>query len=101
MGLAKLTNKLKDRDCPKRYVHNSSSEVYGTTEGVITESAPLHPSTPYATSKTAADLLIRTSEEQYGFPAITIRSTNVYGAHQQLFKIIPRSIIFIRSGTTT
>lgn len=27
-----------------------------------------------------------------------IRSTNVYGAHQQLFKIIPRSVIYIKSG---
>ncbi|MFH1760404.1 MAG: GDP-mannose 4,6-dehydratase [bacterium] len=29
-----------------------------------------------------------------------IRSTNVYGAHQQLFKIIPRSIIYIKLGRT-
>jgi dTDP-glucose 4,6-dehydratase len=100
VALAKLINKLKDRDYLERYVHISSPEVYGTTEGYVMESAPLDPSTPYAVSKAAADLLISTFVEQYNFPAVTIRSTNVYGAHQQLFKIIPRSFIFIRTGRT-
>ena len=95
VALAKLIGALRTRDYMKRYVHISSPEVYGTTEGVITESAPLNPSTPYAASKAAADLLIKTFVDQYAFPAITIRSTNVYGAHQQLFKIIPRSFIYI------
>ena len=31
---------------------------------------------------------------------VMIRSTNVYGAHQQLFKIIPRSAIYIKLGRT-
>jgi len=95
VGLAKLIGGLRTREYMKRYVHISSPEVYGTTEGVITESAPLNPSTPYAASKAAADLLIKTFVDQYAFPAVTIRSTNVYGAHQQLFKIIPRSFIYI------
>ena len=29
-----------------------------------------------------------------------MRATNVYGAHQQLFKIIPRSAIYIKLGKT-
>jgi len=98
VGLALLIDGLRQRDYLKRYVHISSPEVYGTTSGTITESAPLNPSTPYAASKAAADLLITTFVEQYGFPAVTIRSTNVYGAHQQLFKIIPRSFIYIDIG---
>jgi dTDP-glucose 4,6-dehydratase len=98
VGLALLIDGLRQRDYLKRYVHISSPEVYGTTSGTVTESAPLNPSTPYASSKAAADLLINTFVEQYGFPAVTIRSTNVYGAHQQLFKIIPRSFIYIDIG---
>jgi dTDP-glucose 4,6-dehydratase len=35
---------------------------------------------------------------QFGFPVVLIRATNVYGAHQQLFKIIPRSVIRMRAG---
>jgi dTDP-glucose 4,6-dehydratase len=100
VALAKLTNVLKSREYLKRYVHISSPEVYGTCEGRITESAPVNPSTPYAASKAAADLFLFTLFKNFKFPLVMIRSTNVYGAHQQLFKIIPRSIINIKLGKT-
>jgi dTDP-glucose 4,6-dehydratase len=100
VALAKLVNALKDRPYLKRYVHISSPEVYGTCQGVVTEAAPLNPSTPYATSKAAADLLLFTFVKNFSFPLIMIRSTNVYGAHQQLFKIIPRSVIYLKMGKT-
>jgi dTDP-glucose 4,6-dehydratase len=100
VALAELTNALKDRDYLKRYVHISSPEVYGTCEGIVTESAPLNPSTPYAASKAAGDLFLFTLVKNFQFPLVMIRSTNVYGAHQQLFKIIPRSAIYIKLGRT-
>ncbi len=100
VALAKLSNVLKDRHYLKRYVHISSPEVYGTCEGRVTESAPLNPSTPYAASKAAADLFLFTLVKNFPFPLIMIRSTNVYGAHQQLFKIIPRTVINIKMGKT-
>jgi len=98
VALAKLTNALRDRDYLQRYVHISSPEVYGTCEGRVTESAPLNPSTPYAASKAAADLFLFTLVKNFDFPLIMIRSTNVYGAHQQLWKIIPRSVIYLKMG---
>ena len=98
VALSKLTNALKDRESLKCYVHISSPEVYGTCEGRVTESAPMNPSTPYAASKAAADLFLSTLVKNFQFPLITIRSTNVYGAHQQLFKIIPRSVIYLKMG---
>jgi len=98
VALAKLANALKDRAYLKRYVHISSPEVYGTCEGKVTESASLNPSTPYAASKAAADLFLSTLVKNFQFPLITIRSTNVYGAHQQLFKIIPKSVIYLKMG---
>ena len=98
VALARLTNALKDREYLKRYVHISSPEVYGACEGRVTESAPLNPSTPYAASKAAADLFLVTLVKNFQFPLIMIRSTNVYGAHQQLFKIIPRSVIYLKMG---
>ncbi len=100
VALAKLANALKDRRYLKRYVHISSPEVYGTCEGRITESAPLNPSTPYAASKAAADLFLFTLTKNFQFPLVMIRSTNVYGAHQQLFKIIPRAVIYLKMGKT-
>ena len=98
VALAKLTNALKDRSYLKRYVHISSPEVYGSCHGTITESAPLNPTTPYAASKAAADLFLFTLVKNFNFPLIMIRATNVYGAHQQLFKIIPRTIISLKDG---
>ena len=98
VSLARLINGLKDRSSLQRYVHISSPEVYGTCEGIVNESTRLNPSTPYAASKAAADLLLSTYAKNFNFPLITIRSTNVYGAHQQLFKIIPKSVILIKKG---
>lgn len=98
VALAKLTNALKEWDYLERYVHISSPEVYGNCEGGVTECAPLNPSTPYAVSKAAADLFLFTLVKNFGFPLIMIRSTNVYGVHQQLWKIIPRSIIYFKTG---
>ncbi|MBN1850742.1 MAG: GDP-mannose 4,6-dehydratase [Deltaproteobacteria bacterium] len=100
LSLVKLIHLLKDKDYLRRYVHISSPEVYGTCEGSITETAPLNPTTPYAASKAAADLYLFTLVKNFDFPLIMIRSTNVYGAHQQLFKVIPRTVIYLKLGKT-
>ena len=98
VALAHLVNFLRKQNFLKRYVHISSPEAYGSCVGTVREDAPLNPSTPYAASKAAADFLLGTYARQFGFPLLTIRATNVYGARQQLFKIIPRSTIFIKLG---
>jgi dTDP-glucose 4,6-dehydratase len=98
VALALLVNHLRKQKYLKRYVHISSPEAYGTCVGRVTEEAPLNPSTPYAASKAAADYLLKVYAKQYGFPLLTVRATNVYGARQQLFKIIPRAAIYVRMG---
>ena len=98
VALAKLVNHLRGRDYLKRYLHVSSPEVYGACSGTVKENAPMNPSTPYASSKAAADMLLEVYRKQFGFPLITVRATNVYGPRQQLFKIIPRSAIYVKSG---
>jgi dTDP-glucose 4,6-dehydratase len=95
-----LAYALKDRKFLKRYVHISSPEVYGACVGSVTEAAPLNPSTPYAASKAAGDLSLFTFVKNFDFPLVMIRSTNVYGAYQQLFKIIPRAVVYIKTGRT-
>ncbi|MGD2169787.1 MAG: GDP-mannose 4,6-dehydratase [Chlamydiota bacterium] len=99
VSITKLANLLKDKTYLKKYVHISSPETYGTCEGRLTEDAPLNPSTPYAASKAAGDLSLFTFVKNFNFPMVMIRATNVYGPYQQLFKIIPRSIIYIKNGT--
>jgi dTDP-glucose 4,6-dehydratase len=96
VALARLVNHLRRQDYLERYLHVSSPEVYGTCTGIVREDAPLNPSTPYAASKAAADMLLFSYQKEFGFPLVMVRSTNVYGARQQLFKIIPRSVIYIR-----
>lgn len=98
VALAKFVNHMRHQDYLERYLHISSPEAYGDCRGQVMETTPDNPTTPYAASKSAADMLISTYQRQYGFPAITIRATNVYGAHQQLFKIMPRSVIYIKDG---
>jgi dTDP-glucose 4,6-dehydratase len=98
VALAKLVNHLRRQDYLKRYLHVSSPEAYGSCVGRVLDDAPLNPSTPYAASKAAADMLLSVYCKQYQFPLMTVRATNVYGARQQLFKIIPRSVIYIKLG---
>lgn len=99
MGVVNLANRLKDRKYLRRYVHISTPEVYGSCEKPMVESMTYNPSTPYAASKTAGDLFLFTLFKNMGFPLIMIRSSNVFGVHQQLHKIIPRSIIYMKRGT--
>jgi dTDP-glucose 4,6-dehydratase len=100
VALARLVNHLRCRDYLRRYVHVSSPEVYGTCVGSVTEEHSVNPSTPYAASKAAADTLLAIYQRQFGFPVMWVRATNVYGARQQLFKIIPRSVLYLKSGKT-
>lgn len=100
VALARLVNHLRRPEWLRRYLHVSSPEVYGTCVGRVVEESPVNPSTPYAASKAAADMLLSTYHKQFGFPLVSVRATNVYGARQQLFKIIPRSVIYIKLGKT-
>ena len=94
----KLHDRLRQSDFLKRYVHVTTPEVYGSTSGFVHENAPFNPSTPYAVSRAAADMSLRTFFETYKFPVIFTRAANVYGPGQQLYRIIPRTILFIRLG---
>jgi len=96
VAIAKLSNYLKDKMWLEKYVHISSPEIYGSCEGVVKEDSPYNPSTPYAASKAAGDMMLLALCRSFCFPLVIIRSTNVYGAHQQLFRIIPRSIIYLK-----
>lgn len=99
-AVVRLCNHLRTCDYLERYVHISSAEILGSCQRPMAEDAPFQPSTPYAVSKAAADHYLNVLIRNFGFPATMIRSTNVYGAHQQLFKIIPRTIIYLRLGRT-
>ncbi len=98
LALMNLANALKEEKYLKRFVQISSPEVYGSCQGVIKEDVQLSPSTPYAASKAAGDLSLLPFFKNFDFPLVYTRATNVYGPHQALYRIIPRSIVSIKSG---
>lgn len=78
-----------------RFVQISTDEVYGSlgAEGSFHEDLPLRPNSPYAASKGAADLLVRSFVKTHGLPAVITRCCNNYGPHQFPEKLIPLMII--------
>ena len=100
VATVKLHERLRHCDFLDRYVHVTTPEVYGSTEGFIGEDTPFNPSTPYAVSRAAADMSLKTFFDAYTFPVVSTRAANVYGPGQQLYRIIPRTILFLRTGRT-
>ena len=94
----KLHDVLRKYNFLERYLHVSTPEVYGSCSGFVDENFPFNPSTPYAVSRAAADMSLRTFHTAYNFPVVTTRAANVYGPGQQLYRIIPRTILFILLG---
>ena len=98
VSTVRLHERLRQLDFLERYVHITTPEVYGSTDGWVKEDQSFNPSTPYAVSRAAADLSLRTYFVQYGFPVVSTRAANVYGPGQQLYRIIPRTIVAALGG---
>jgi len=82
-----------------RFIHISTSEVYGTAERApMDEQHPLNPCTPYAAAKAGADRLVHAYWETYGIHTVIIRPFNQYGPKQHLEKVVPRFITSALSG---
>jgi len=73
-----------------RFIQISTDEVYGSIEkGSFKETSPLSPSSPYAASKAAADMVVHSYRVTFNLPTIVARSTNNFGPYQYPEKIIP------------
>ena len=48
----------------------------------------------------AGDLYLEALYKRHDFPVVFTRAANLYGPHQQLYRIIPRTIIFAKLGRT-
>ena len=78
-----------------RFVHVSTDEVYGTLnskESSFSVDSPYRPNSPYAASKAASDLLVRSYVRTYKLPAIITNCSNNYGPRQFPEKMIPLCI---------
>ena len=73
-----------------RMVHTSTSEVYGTAQTVpIDEEHRLHPQSPYAATKVAADQLALSYQRSFGTPVVIARPFNTFGPRQSARAVIP------------
>jgi len=79
----------------KKFVQVSTDEVYGSLkmdDPAFREDTPLSPNSPYAASKAAADLVVRSYFKTFGLPAVITRCSNNYGPYQFPEKLIPLMI---------
>ena len=87
----------------KRFIYISSSEVYGTAQGVkISESHPIEPTTVYGMSKYVGELYARHFNDREGLPTIVVRPFNTYGPRCHFDgvygEVIPRFVIRALNG---
>jgi dTDP-glucose 4,6-dehydratase len=94
LGTQILLDAAREFEVP-RYIQISTDETYGSLgpTGYFTEETSLAPNSPYAASKAAADLLVRSYVHTFGFPALITRCSNNYGPYQFPEKLLPLFII--------
>ncbi len=75
----------------KRFIQISTDEVYGpvTNKQCFDEKSRLNPTSPYAATKAAADLLALSYYKTFGLDIRITRSTNNYGPYQFPEKLVP------------
>jgi len=78
----------------KKLIHISTDEIYGEIKkGCFSEESPLRPNSPYAASKAAGDMLVKSYVRTYNSPAIIVRPCNCYGPWQYPEKLIPLAML--------
>lgn len=83
----------KYKNSVRRFIHISTSEVYGTSlTEPMEETHPLNPTSPYAGAKAGADRTVCSYHLAYQIPSVVVRPFNQYGPNQHLEKVVPRFI---------
>ena len=78
----------------KRLVQISTDEVFGSLESTTAkENSRFNPSSPYAATKAAAELLVNSYIVTYDCDCVITRCTNNYGSRQFPEKLIPKALI--------
>jgi len=93
MGLYTILESI--RKYPTKLIQISTDEVFGSLrKGSAIEIDPLNPSNPYAASKAAAEMLVKSYVNTYDSDIVITRCTNNYGPRQFEEKLIPK-VIFL------
>tara|TARA_A100001015_G_scaffold265576_1_gene314091 strand:+ start:1463 stop:2461 length:999 start_codon:yes stop_codon:yes gene_type:complete len=91
----KIVNFLLKKKYLKKFINFTTPEVYGNNKKKLSEEEKFNPSTPYALSRASADTHMKLMNKYKRFPIIFTRAANVYGPHQQLYRIVPKTIILL------
>ena len=93
LSMTKLVEEIKNFKFIKKFIQFTTPEVYGDKNYILKENFNFAPSTPYALSRASFDIHLKNLHSIYNFPVIFTRTSNVYGPHQQLYRVIPKFII--------
>lgn len=96
-GTANLLAALETGEC-RRIVHASTSDVYGSCPVPVREDTEPRPSSPYATSKLAAELFCRLAADRTDASVVQLRLFNTYGPGQSANRLIPEIITAALDG---
>ncbi len=100
-GTIKLLQRSVKNGNIKRFVFSSSSCVYGNVDGIINENTAVHPETPYAISKLAAENYVVFFHKYHALKSTTLRYFNSYGPGEYPGKyrnVIPNFFDLAMSG---
>ena len=96
LSTVKIVNYLINKKYLKKFINFTTPEVYGDNKKKLSEETSFNPSTPYALSRASADTHMKLMNKYKRFPVIFTRAANVYGPHQQLYRIIPKAIMILK-----
>lgn len=77
----------------KKFLQVTTPEVYGSHKAWKKESNVFSPNTPYAISRATLDMHLLAYNKAYNFPIVFTRTANVFGAGQQLYRIVTKTIM--------
>ena len=95
---SRLQRALVNANYLETYIRVSTPEVYGNSDTAMKETWVFNPSTPYAVSHAAIDLNLKAFHANFGFPVVFCRFANFFGPRQQLYRIVPRAVIYALTG---
>lgn len=94
-SIVKLYDSLSKLKIKFKLIHISTPEVYGNLKAITPENQSYNPTTPYAVSRVTADQYLKILHDIKKIKYCSIRASNVYGEHQRLYRIIPKTILSI------
>ena len=97
MGVFNILEQIKSYK--KRFIQISTDEVFGSLKNeTADESFKLNSSSPYASSKASAELIVNSYIKTYECDCIITRCTNNYGPSQFPEKLIPKTLLLAKDN---